>query len=64
MKKSHLKEIKKIYKKILNALNMQKGFWSIMNFDQNSIIETLQLMEPYFEIDNPNYCVSLVIFWN
>jgi hypothetical protein len=33
-----------------------------MNFDQNSIIETLQLMEPSFEIDNPTYCASLVIF--
>jgi hypothetical protein len=60
--KNRLKEIKIAYKQFFNVSNMQKDFSSIMNFDQISIIETLQLMEPSFEIDNPNYCASLVIF--
>jgi hypothetical protein len=50
------------YEQILNALNMHKDFWNIMNFDQNFIIETFQLMQPPFKVDNPHYCVSLVIF--
>jgi hypothetical protein len=57
------KKLRKIYIKVLSALNMQTNFWNIINLHQILIISTLQVMELTLKIDeNPNYYVYVMSF--